>query len=568
MNEDHEGGRGGGTAPEGMSPGGTTLGRIAGALGAVLVAEGTGEITDVIIAEPGDSVVGMSGMLVLAVGLRGAAAADLVTAAGAAGAAGVAVRIDDGVPGEVRAAARAAGVAVLGVPAGLRWDKVEAEARREMIVRGGGADRRGDLYSLAQTVASLTHGLVSVEDTAHRVMAYAGPGEEADELRRRSILGRNCPEPYLALLREWGVYQRVRRGDEVVEVEARPEEGIRRRLVAGINAGTRPLGTIWLQEGDRPLAPGAERALRGAARLAGAQLVDHYYRGDSGARLRSREDLAHGLLTGRFNTAALAGHLGVAPASGASVVAVDLRDDRAWGDGTGRDARLAEAASIVAVHAAAYRRNALVAQACGQIYAMLPEAPGSAGSAAGGDASESALVRWATELVTALRQYTRTPVQAVVAGTAARLEDIPAVKLRGHQGLQILAGTPDRAVGTHSGLTSSLLVREVLELLAGHGTVRHPGLTSLVAHDAAHGTEMARSLRLYLDAFGDVGSVAKALNVHPNTLRYRVRKAVALSGIDLDDPEHRLAAMIQLRLVEGAEGTEGLGRPFPVNAAD
>ncbi len=552
MNKEREGARGTGA----------TLERIAGALGAVLVAGGSGEITDVIIAEPGDSVVGMSGMLVLAVGVRGAEAAGLVTAAGAAGAAGVAVRIGDEVPGEVRAAARDAGVAVLGVPAGLRWDKVETEVRRE-IVQGGGADRRGDLYSLAQTVASLTHGLVSVEDTAHRVMAYAGPGEEADELRRRSILGRNCPEPYLALLREWGVYQRVRRGDEVVEVEARPAEGIRRRLVAGINAGTRPLGTIWLQEGDRPLAPGSERALRGAARLAGAQLVDHYYRGDSGARLRSREDLAHGLLTGRFNAAALAGHLGVAPASGASVVAVDLRDDQAWEDGTGRDARLAEAAGIVAVHAAAYRRNALVAQACGQIYAMLPEAAGAAGTGgtAGGDASESALVRWATELVTALRQYTRTPVQAVVAGTAPRLEDIPEVKLRGHQGLRILAGTPDRAVGTHSGLTSALLVREVLELLAGQGTVRHPGLASLVAHDAVHGTEMARSLRLYLDAFGDVGAVAKALNVHPNTLRYRVRKAVALSGLDLDDPEHRLAAMIQLRL---AEGTEDAGRPFPL----
>jgi hypothetical protein len=27
------------------------------------------------------------------------------------------------------------------------------------------------------------------------------------------------------------------------------------------------------------------------------------------------------------------------------------------------------------------------------------------------------------------------------------------------------------------------------------------------------------------------------LNIHPNTLRHRVRKAVAMTGIDLDDPE-------------------------------
>ncbi|GAA2333139.1 hypothetical protein OKJ48_23995 [Streptomyces kunmingensis] len=90
--------------------------------------------------------------------------------------------------------------------------------------------------------ATLTQGVVSVEDGAHRVVAYAGCGDEADGLRRRSILGRSRPEPYLALLRRLGVYQRVRSGEEVVRVAEQPEPGARRRLVIGINAGRRPLG--------------------------------------------------------------------------------------------------------------------------------------------------------------------------------------------------------------------------------------------------------------------------------------------------------------------------------------
>ncbi|MEU6159008.1 helix-turn-helix domain-containing protein [Streptomyces sp. NPDC047130] len=553
-------------------PGGDTLGtpleRIAEALGARLTHSHDEGISDVVIAEPGDALVGMPGVLVLAVGAREEEAPALIAAAGTAGASCVAVRAgaDGGLPPAVRDAAAAAGTPVLGVPAGVRWDTVEAEARRELI--RGGAGQQGDLYALAQTVATLTHGLVSIEDTAHRVIAYAGPGEEADELRRRSVLGRTCPEPYLAMLRDWGVYQRVRKGDEVVEVAAVPEKDIRRRMVAGINAGARPLGTIWVQEGARPLAPDAEGALRGAARIAGAQLIDHYYRGDPAARLRSREELAHGLLTGRFNTAALAEHLGIPADSGASVVAFDLRDTAARADGTWRDARLAEAAVLVSVHAAAHRRNALVAQACGQIYAMLPEPAGPTGAtgsasttAAAADtaatAAEPALVRWAEHLVAALRQHTRTPVQACVAGTAARLEEIPEVKLRGHRGLGILAAHPERPVGAYSGLVSSVLVRETVELMAARGGVRHPGLTALVAQDAEHGTELARSLRLYLDAFGDVGPVAEILNVHPNTLRYRVRKAAAVAGLDLDDPEHRLAAMLQLRLPARAEESAG-----------
>ncbi|MFJ2295605.1 helix-turn-helix domain-containing protein [Streptomyces sp. NPDC087894] len=48
--------------------------------------------------------------------------------------------------------------------------------------------------------------------------------------------------------------------------------------------------------------------------------------------------------------------------------------------------------------------------------------------------------------------------------------------------------------------------------------------------------------------------------VHPNTCRYRVRKAASLTGRDLDDSEHRLAAMLQLRLSRGPSAP----RPFPV----
>ncbi|MFD7456991.1 MULTISPECIES: hypothetical protein [unclassified Streptomyces] len=127
----------------------------------------------VVIAEPGEAVGELAGALVPAVGARGADAVASLRAAGAAGAVAVAVREagDD-----VRAAAAPAGVALLVVPAGLRWDEVETVARAELARAAATATgHRGDLYSLAQTLASLTQGLVSVEDTGHRVFAYAGP---------------------------------------------------------------------------------------------------------------------------------------------------------------------------------------------------------------------------------------------------------------------------------------------------------------------------------------------------------------------------------------------------------
>ncbi|MFJ4122876.1 PucR family transcriptional regulator [[Kitasatospora] papulosa] len=538
---------------------GTSLRRLADALGTEMMWAGARDrpIGEVVIAEPGDVLTDLPGALVLAVGARGADAITLVRSAAEAGAAAVAVRAAPGEEGALtqplKDAAGAAGIALMGIAASVRWDRAEADIRG--VLERGAADgtsgHRGDLFSLAQTVATLTRGVVSIEDAAHRVLAYSDSGDEADELRRRSILGRTCPEPYLAHLRQWGVYRRARTGEEVVDVEELPEMGARRRMVIGINAAGRPLGTVWVQEGTRGLAGRTEEVMRGAARLAASQLVDHWFQGDPGARLPSRAGLAHGLLTGGFNSGALAVHLGIAPNASATVVAFDLREPES-GDAASQDARRAEAAEIISVHAASYRRSAMVAQACGQVYAMLPER-------AAAPSSEGLLTRWAEDLVSALRHHLRTPVQAVVAGTAPRLDDIPAVKLRGHHGLQVLARTPERQVATHTALTASLMVRDVLGLLDRHSEIRHPGLDELARHDDAHGTEMCRSLLLYLDAFGDVGRVAKDLNVHPNTLRYRVRKAVALAGLDLDDPEHRIAAMLQLRLSREEPGTS----PFP-----
>ena len=41
-------------------------------------------------------------------------------------------------------------------------------------------------------------------------------------------------------------------------------------------------------------------------------------------------------------------------------------------------------------------------------------------------------------------------------------------------------------------------------------------------------------------------AAAERLHIHPNTLRYRVRRATAVSGIDLNDPGERLFTQLQL----------------------
>ncbi|NYI04094.1 PucR family transcriptional regulator [Allostreptomyces psammosilenae] len=556
-------------------------------------------VRDVVILDPDDDPEPRPGDLALVVGARGRAAARLVRIAGRAGAAAVAVKPpgggrppggagrggwEEGERAALRRAAEEAGVALLAVPPAARWERLEELARSVLLdalladsdlepARDGltgdlvgpgtaGHPEPDDLFALAQTVAGLTGGLVSIEDTSSHVLAYsrsAGETDAVDELRRLSILGRQGPERYLAMLRAWGVYRRLREGEEVVRVEAHRELGIRARLAVGVHAGGRQLGTIWVQEGTRPLSPTSDRVLLGAARVVALHLV----RRRSGLALSARwnEDLLAGVLEGRLPAAEVLARIGVAPGGPGCVVAFTLpgapqpaRDpDRAAEPMLGRteiEWERAETLRVIALHAAAYRRRALVTVLGVRLYVLLPDLPRHGGQAAA--------VGWTREVVAEARRHGPV-VRAAVGAVIVEPDGIRASRAEADRVLDALAadgGAGGPAPGGGAGpevavlddVRTRVLMRELLGLLAERPGLRDPGTAALLRRDAERSGVLVESLAAYLDHHGDVRPAAEALHVHPNTLRYRVRRAAETAGLDLDDPDQRLLVHLQLRL--------------------
>jgi DNA-binding PucR family transcriptional regulator len=82
-------------------------------------------------------------------------------------------------------------------------------------------------------------------------------------------------------------------------------------------------------------------------------------------------------------------------------------------------------------------------------------------------------------------------------------------------------------------------------------------LTSLspdAAHDPAVAPllspaqrELARTAEVYLDHAGQAGRTAAALGIHRQTLYYRLSRVEQLTGLDLDDGEHRLLLHMALK---------------------
>ncbi|WP_306999562.1 PucR family transcriptional regulator [Amycolatopsis thermophila] len=494
-----------------------------------------GEITDVVVIEPDDPPEVRPGDLALVIGARGRAAVPLIRAAGRQGAAAAAVKVEsDSALPLLRSAATDAGIALLAVAPDVRWEQLATLVRGVLESARGAADEDagetlGDLFSLAQTIAELTGGIVSIEDTASRVLAYSRSDDEVDELRRLSILGRQGPAPYLAMLHEWGVYRRLRATEEVVRIEERPDLGIRTRLAVGVHAGGRPLGSIWVQQGATPLAERAEQALVGAARVAALHLV----RQPSAAGTRFRENLLAGMLDGRSDPVSVARQIGADPAKPAAVVAFAPREAEP-ADRTELELRRAALAAVISVHAAAYRRSALVTQLGDRTYAFLPDLPPN---------GEPALLELTREMVAAARTRVRAAVGCVVAG----VEDVGVSRQEADRVLDAMARGLDLEVATLADVRSQVLVSETLAMLAEQPRLRDPRLTALRSRHP----DLAVSLLAYLDALGDVRPAAARLHVHPNTLRYRVRRAAEVAGIDLGDPLVRLFASLQLRLPPG-----------------
>jgi len=72
-------------------------------------------------------------------------------------------------------------------------------------------------------------------------------------------------------------------------------------------------------------------------------------------------------------------------------------------------------------------------------------------------------------------------------------------------------------------------------------------LERLREYDAQHGSDFARTLGMWLAKNGDTTATSTALSLHPNTLRYRLRRVGEIAGIDLCDPDVRVLAQLLFR---------------------
>ncbi|HWQ75851.1 MAG TPA: helix-turn-helix domain-containing protein [Syntrophomonas sp.] len=104
---------------------------------------------------------------------------------------------------------------------------------------------------------------------------------------------------------------------------------------------------------------------------------------------------------------------------------------------------------------------------------------------------------------------------------------------------------------------SDMMVFYAAKSLAKHDNLEEfcpAAVTTLQDYDARHGTLLLETLEKYLLYVGNPVAAAKALNIHRNTLLYRINKIKELAQIDLDNGDERLKIQLYLKFLEYQKG--------------
>ena len=426
----------------------------------------------------------------------------------------------------------ALGTAVVAVEPRARWEslyKLVNHAFEHHGDRGDPLNDSGtDLFGLAQSIADRTHGMISIEDDQSHVLAYSASSDEADELRRLTILGRAGPPEHLEWIGQWGIFDALQASGDVVRVDERPELGLRPRLAVGIHLpatdARRPpgfAGTIWLQQGSAPLADDVEEVLRGGAVLA-ARIMSRLAAAPSTHTVLVQELL--GLGEDAVDVDAIAGELGIAADGRAALVG--FRGEGTVGPG---ECDCVERQRFSRRRSGGFDRRAGVCAVAEDRCDVVADVVGAwngrrAASRAGSDTAGG---------------------DRCAAGRPGRCGGGPC---RSGPRVRQRRSPPRR----HRQVTSldeahtTVLLDEIVAHVAGQQRLVDPRVRALREQDPM----LADTLAAYLDGFGDIAAVAQRLHVHPNTVRYRIRRIEKLLSTSLDDPEDRLVLALGLRATE------------------
>jgi purine catabolism regulator len=376
------------------------------------------------------------------------------------------------------------------------------------------------LAELAGRLGELIGRSITIEDPHGKLLGFHTIAAQDDPVRRETLARTASPAWLLSELERLGHLDRIRTSAEPVRLPALPHAELAARVVCPIRVGGELAGFVWIVEGDEPLSELDHRAAEHASLVAALQIAHQREL----ERVESRLGYASFLTlleapSATPQTLERAALLGFDPAIAYRVGIVQLEEPLPLG----RDGVLRRESIVEALRrhlGAAGVERPMLGASLNRVPFLIPDGADLA-------AVEAALSAFDVRIV----------FGRVATGTGGvRAGYREALELLGYDGLGRMARYED-----------VLLPR----VLVGDAAARDAFVRELFSglESVKGGAALREAILRYAEGGFAFRRTATSLGIHPNTLRYRLERAAAITGLAFDDADTRFRLQLAARLL-------------------
>ncbi|HHV79003.1 MAG TPA: PucR family transcriptional regulator [Firmicutes bacterium] len=375
------------------------------------------------------------------------------------------------------------------------------------------------LQKIIDNISSLLQRPVTLEAPDGRLIAYSVHEGPVDAVRLETLLRKGASRITIDTLRERGIYNLIDSSPGLAHIPAVPDIGFASRLAMAIRDSSRVVAYLWVIGEGLTITPHMESILAAAARRLAIELAN----GDFSSQPKTSQI-----------TSLVADMIGNTQSEEVLLIRAES---------LGR--KIHQPLQVMVIRPWSSHLSHLLAKQRPSLAAALETDPFTIAALIGDQLVVIVLGGIAggccKAINTLARQITEC-VPSVVAGIGRPCEVLSLVSRSYCEALRAIDIGHRLSIASPCFDYSNLAVYEILSCMSGCKKTRdfaREAVERLMVYDQLHGSNFLLTLETFIDFYGKRKCAAKKLNIHPNTLDYRMRKITELTGMNLNDPNVR-----------------------------
>ncbi|MFP8644008.1 PucR family transcriptional regulator [Priestia aryabhattai] len=393
------------------------------------------------------------------------------------------------------------------------------------------------LEEFADRISEVLNCPITIEDANHRLLAYSTHDERTDQARIATIIGRRVPEKVINNLWKEGIIPKLLETNEPVRVKNINEIGLGDRIAISIWKNEEVLGFIWAVEIEKALGDEEVELLKKAANVLKNKLLQLQIR--KYKREERSQEFFWKLLTGHIKSRQEISEAfyeaQITAPSTFSIAIFRFQEDIT-----------PEAERQISYMLKTMHRLKIVLYTidCNDLILLLSL-----------DAVENPLDEQ-RDFVDYFRgnMYERFDVTQIKASCSSIYSSHDHIEKSYKEALNVLdmkSKFPEETkeiinyqeLGIYQFL-DVILDKRVQDQFENHS------LKKLIDYDLRHNSNLVETLEVFLNNDNNINEAAKELNVHMNTLSYRLKRISEIGDINLKDVNQKMTLYIDIKLMK------------------